>query len=650
MAITRILAALLIASSAFGADYWVSPTGVDVINTVTNASITNASKTIQYVVDNADLDPGDTIWVRGGTYPRKSLKWTNWTDNGAPGNPVYIKSYSNETATFMLDKLGAGNSGWNFIDMSYTSWIQHVTVDGSGLDGGHHIILNGDQYALRCIQVQACQGMVFSHIICHNALSRDGIKFFALQEDVPTGGTNDDRGPKFCTVEHSIFYDNGDYGIKVTGWGTRSNVFAYNNVFSNGYGGGGSRYGMNISGDGYQANMPSWNYFSNNFVHQNKASGIQMTYVSNTFVVGNTSIFNGSLELGQGISFGFGCQDSRITGNYIASNYYYGTAIEYSTNCMLDHNRYLCNTTNYAYGPGSLAGRTELIIQNKSRDISVYNNTIYARSRAIETYKYSTQPLMDNTGTIWIKNNIIYGNIGNYYSHQSVPPMLLTTVSNAYDIDYNIITNLDATYVVKLYTTTYTFDDWTNLTAYDQHSMSADPQMANPLYGDFSITSNSIAWDAGTDVGLPYSFDHPDIGAYELSGEETPPNLVLTVTPPSLVKGTWNGGSISDDIMFVRNDGFGTLQYSNFVANTNWLTLSGYSGASTGEEDTYDILYDISGLTNGVYTNLITVMAGTNAGSPSYIPVTLTIATQVTNTYQMKSRGKSTTRGNAKFK
>ncbi len=53
-----------------------------------------------------------------------------------------------------------------------------------------------------------------------------------------------------------------------------------------------------------------------------------------------------------------------------------------------------------------------------------------------------------------------------------------------------------------------------------------DPLLIEPETGNFRLNSLSPAIDAGIDVGLPYSGDAPDIGAYETS-----PLVALTVSP-----------------------------------------------------------------------------------------------------------------------
>jgi hypothetical protein len=92
------------------------------------------------------LKPGDTLYVRGGTYANQTL---NWQVSGTASAPIWVKAYPGETPVF------DGSSTRLFI--WFRDGASHVYLDGlkvvgygpSGTgviiftDGAHHIVLTG---------------------------------------------------------------------------------------------------------------------------------------------------------------------------------------------------------------------------------------------------------------------------------------------------------------------------------------------------------------------------------------------------------------------------------------------------------------------------------------------------------------------------
>ena len=107
------LAILLLAFTALGADYYVSPDG----NDSNPGSLQASFKTIQKALNTTK--PGDTVYIRGGTYKEKLTVNTS----GTTGNPITLQNYQNERA--IID--GTGVSG------SYILYIynkNYITVKG----------------------------------------------------------------------------------------------------------------------------------------------------------------------------------------------------------------------------------------------------------------------------------------------------------------------------------------------------------------------------------------------------------------------------------------------------------------------------------------------------------------------------------------
>ncbi len=107
------LAILLLSFTAFGADYYVSSDG----NDSNPGSLQASFKTIQKALDTTK--PGDTVYIRGGTYKEKLTVNTS----GTTGNPITIQNYQNERA--IID--GTGVSG-SYIIYIYNK--NYITVKG----------------------------------------------------------------------------------------------------------------------------------------------------------------------------------------------------------------------------------------------------------------------------------------------------------------------------------------------------------------------------------------------------------------------------------------------------------------------------------------------------------------------------------------
>lgn len=101
-----------------------------------------------------------------------------------------------------------------------------------------------------------------------------------------------------------------------------------------------------------------------------------------------------------------------------------------------------------------------------------------------------------------------------------------------------------------------------------------------------------------------------------------PPQLACSATAltPRAVRGQ-NAASQSFDVW---NAGNGSISYS-ITENSDWLSVTPYSGASSGERNTIQVNYNASGLAAGSYTAIITVTASGAVGSPATIAVTLTV-------------------------
>ncbi len=121
-----------------------------------------------------------------------------------------------------------------------------------------------------------------------------------------------------------------------------------------------------------------------------------------------------------------------------------------------------------------------------------------------------------------VNNCIFYGNSSSGIFDQSGKTMILNSIFAC-----NTGIGLRASASKAAYSIFYNNGtDVVGGATLDSSCIFEDPLLVEPETGNFRLNSLSPAIDAGIDVGLPYSGDAPDIGAYETS-----PLAVLTVNP-----------------------------------------------------------------------------------------------------------------------
>lgn len=91
-------------SSSMAAEYYIAPGG----SNAGSGAIDSPWGTFDFAIDN--IDPGDTLFVRGGTYSLNSRIQIRGNEGGAANNPINIWSYPGETP--ILDFAGMSNSLW----------------------------------------------------------------------------------------------------------------------------------------------------------------------------------------------------------------------------------------------------------------------------------------------------------------------------------------------------------------------------------------------------------------------------------------------------------------------------------------------------------------------------------------------------------
>jgi hypothetical protein len=244
---------LLVPSIVSAATFYVAPDGSD------NNSGTKAEpfKSLEYAHDQAE--PGDTIYLRGGTF--RLSEGIRLTNDGSRGNPIEVFAYPGETP--VLD--GAGMWSADYYDgwplwLDSLSWnhlkgieIKNGPMGGLVIDGqSHHNIIEGlnvhhngrlSEWEGKGISLfgPSSNNLLLNNDSHHNKDIRednaDGFQVTAYGEGNVLRGNrawrNSDDGYDFFNVSSSNNVDGGEY------------LLEYNWAWENGYDEDG-----NVAGDG----------------------------------------------------------------------------------------------------------------------------------------------------------------------------------------------------------------------------------------------------------------------------------------------------------------------------------------------------------------------------------------------------------------
>ncbi|MBV8905427.1 MAG: right-handed parallel beta-helix repeat-containing protein [Acidobacteriia bacterium] len=182
------------------------------------------------------VHPGDTIWLRGGTYHAPNSNGFNSQLNGTPAQPITVRNYPGERATidgkgteFALDVTGIYTWFWGLEVMDSTTQ-RSVSTPGSGT---HPNAFGVAVYG---------QGNKFINMIVHD--TAEGFSAYDMSPDTEFNGNvvyyNGWVGPDrphghgmylqnvtgIKTVADNIIGDNFDEGIQIYGSGT-ANVIGF---------------------------------------------------------------------------------------------------------------------------------------------------------------------------------------------------------------------------------------------------------------------------------------------------------------------------------------------------------------------------------------------------------------------------------------
>jgi len=427
--------------------YYVSPTG----NNSNNGSISTPWETIQYGVNQ--LNPGDTLFIRGGTYQEK----IDVDVSGMPSAYITIKNYQNENV--VIDAI-------NFSDDIPIIWTDNAYLHIEGL----HLTNNIHNYAAGL----ALQGVAHDIEIINNKISN--IKFSADPNASVTTNTN--------AVPLSIYADSATdsiYNILIKG----------NEVFNNQTG-----YSENISAGG---NFSTF-IIEDNIVHDNTNIGIDIGGHYETVsipaldqgrygVIRNNIVYNcnSSYSTAAGIYIDGG--RDIIVENNICYNNGYGGEIGCEKNGSTSNVTFRNNIFYGNHYAGMAIGGYDSSFTGIVLNSNVYNNTFYQNDTG---NNYSGELLLSKLENCNIENNIFY------ISAQNVFMYAYRTQTNL-SLNYNLVYADDgeSNIIIEGNFNSVGLYNFYNASGFGSNSIFGNPDFVDPLNNDFHIQSNSPAINSG---------------------------------------------------------------------------------------------------------------------------------------------------------
>jgi len=322
-----ILSFLIFTPTACAADYYVSVSGGIDSNP---GSKSLPWKTIQKAADT--MSPGDTVYVRGGTYTTGGNGIT-LTRSGAPNAYISYRNYPEETPIIA----GGGWSG--FTDNYSSSPLSYIKIIGFEFDGtdkpnynfgidlvksSNVIISNNSVHDVitHGIYVKNSQAGEISNNRVYNTKLYYGIGLDTASNYAIYQNTTHNNGQNGISVDRShdlsiyrnTTYDNGHNGIRISNATTKTRIYG-NTTYHNSCGSD-QRY----AGIGVEASAEG-NLIDNNLAYNNCHANF-LTNSSNNKILNNT--FYGNDGVWAGYSVLYGDWEGSIPENNIFTNNIFG--------------------------------------------------------------------------------------------------------------------------------------------------------------------------------------------------------------------------------------------------------------------------------------------------------------------------------------
>jgi Right handed beta helix region len=358
-AILSLIVAAVVITAAQARTYFVATTG----NDANAGTITSPWLTLSHAV--AQLAPGDTLWIRGGTYTG-SANAIDSTINTVPGGTstasITIGAYNSGTLETVILQGGSGASGSLVLDSATQSYliIQDLILDGTNLAGNGQVVYIGPG-------------------VSHITLLRDSIRNspnFGMLLSPLSGG--------YISVLNCSIYSNGSGSLATNGHGI------YNESSH-----------LTVQGCA---------------IHDNVGYGINNDSSGDATFTGTVIRDNLIYNNGRSGQSAYGISDGWSTGSQIYNNLLYnnqGGIIVYSKSSgALVANNTIYNSSQIPGGGGAGGGGIDL--QYYASPPTVENNIVYGNARAITDY--------GGTGTPTIANNLSTN--PSFVNSASTPPNL----------------------------------------------------------------------------------------------------------------------------------------------------------------------------------------------------------------------------------
>jgi len=283
-----ILFWLSVYSLAQAATYYVAPTG----NNANPGTIGQPFATLQKAQDVAN--PGDTIYMRGGTYTLTS--YVNITKSGSAGNVINVLNYPAEIP--ILDGINLTNDSFPNIRLSGSYWyikgleIINAPYSGIYITGSnntiefsnvhHNVQLNAQGGGIQV--ASGSSNLILNNDVHHQSYGAGG-----------TGGDGIEVAPQLTgnVIRGNRVWRNHDDGIDL--WGSKGVLVENNWVWQNGYDDSliktsGNGCGIKLGGSG-DANEGT-HTVRNNVLWHNGEDGINDNAATNPSTIYNNTSYD----------------------------------------------------------------------------------------------------------------------------------------------------------------------------------------------------------------------------------------------------------------------------------------------------------------------------------------------------------------------
>ena len=484
---------------------FVSPTG----NDANPGTIDQPRQNIQGAVNAAN--PGDTIFLRGGSYP-ESVKITR---SGSAGLPITLSNYNGELA--IVD--GSSN-----IALYSNGPISYWIIEGLNIRSTNkHTIRFGwfDEAITSYINIKNnyIWGAVFT--IGNNQLFEDNeIDGTDYRNADGYGGINDSHGgfgdnaTHHNIYRHNFIHDFTNYNARGI-WSqgrTHDNVIELNRIVNRWSSGSG--LGQCIDLDAGQSGLVQWRQtVRKNTVVDCSYVGIQIENVFASILEDNfvdaenggnagVMIINYSPTIGCGVG-----GENNQYGDTNGDNSCEGDI----TNNIVQQN-IIFTKGSWSWGYGGL-------VNWGVGGLTIQNNTFYAASSVGGNAAINFQESASATSQTVIKNNILY--------NATAPAICALDFDSFSQDNHNLLYSDTANAVYGRGTNCMEVFSLTNYnlgTGKGENSIQANPEFANRVVGDFHLLSTSPAIDKGDMVNISTDFDgnaRPQGAGYDIGAFET---------------------------------------------------------------------------------------------------------------------------------